>query len=391
MLAVLTPGVTALAAPMAAGAQRTIPLVTLDIGATVVDYTTIAGEPPVQQTSATIGPALHLATRLLSFDAGATWAQPADGGWSAQGGIAGTAFTPAVGVFRGEVNAAATGSAHQDETRTARLLGGVRLHAMRSSYGGWIGGAGGRVWDGAVWRATAAGDVGAWASRGTLSGLVTVAPTAVATGPDDDVRYTDIESSIAWSLGRFELGGSAGGRVGRSGPSVVTAGDRTVWASASVTAWVMREVAVVAAGGTYPVDFTQSFPGGRFAMLGVRLAVGSRRVGPAAAEALASGASAPAAVGPALVVGPATGDDPVRTIRVEAPGATRVEITGDPTGWAAAALTRVGNRWAITLALRPGVHQITIRVDGGPWRVPAGLGMARDEFGGEAGLLVVDR
>jgi hypothetical protein len=45
--------------------------------------------------------------------------------------------------------------------------------------------------------------------------------------------------------------------------------------------------------------------------------------------------------------------------------------------------------WEVSLPVTPGVHRMNLRLDGGPWIVPAGLRLERNEFGGAAGLLVV--
>ena len=115
----------------------------------------------------------------------------------------------------------------------------------------------------------------------------------------------------------------------------------------------------------------------------------------------APAASAPA-VDPTVVATPsvrvvsfATGRDEQGrvTFAVSAPGAQTVEINGDFTQWIPLRLTQDvsdASRWTAALPIEPGKYQMNIRVDGGPWIVPAGLLLLRDEFGGAVGLLVVD-
>lgn len=66
-----------------------------------------------------------------------------------------------------------------------------------------------------------------------------------------------------------------------------------------------------------------------------------------------------------------------------------VEIACDCDGWRPQAMARTGNLWAVDVRARPGVHHISIRVDGGGWIAPPGLAPIDDDFAGQAGLLVV--
>lgn len=373
-------------AASAAGAQSRPPdRFTLDAGAVSVSHAAAVGA----QGSAALTPALRLSAPLASLDAVGTWSQLAADGWSSQGAVSGTLFTPAaLGVLRAEAVASAAGSAHRDATRTGRLLGGLRLHAMGARRGAWAGGALGNVWDGIGWRRTRLGDAGLWMAGGGTTAVVTATPTVVRGGAEGELRYADVEGGVRWSGPRHELGATLGTRAGRALP-VLGGSDRRQWASATATAWMTPRLALVAAGGTYPVDFTQNFPGGRFASLGFRVALVPARAAVAPEPAPPAGAAAPArAAAPALLVAPGTGAR--RTLRLRAPGALRVELMGDPTGWAAVALVPAGGGWwTVALPLAPGTWQVTVRVDGDAWRAPAGLAVVRDEFGGEAGLLVV--
>jgi 1,4-alpha-glucan branching enzyme len=87
----------------------------------------------------------------------------------------------------------------------------------------------------------------------------------------------------------------------------------------------------------------------------------------------------------------AVGDGSYR-LALRAPGAHRVEISGDFTGWRAVPLER-GNdgQWTLTLPLAFGTHRMNARIDGGQWIVPPGLTTMSDDFSGEVGLLVIER
>ena len=76
-------------------------------------------------------------------------------------------------------------------------------------------------------------------------------------------------------------------------------------------------------------------------------------------------------------------------VRVSAPGAHRVEMMGDITGWEPRALERRETRWELRLTIDPGAHHVVVRIDGGRWVVPANLARLDDELGGTVGLIVV--
>ena len=73
------------------------------------------------------------------------------------------------------------------------------------------------------------------------------------------------------------------------------------------------------------------------------------------------------------------------------PGARLVEVNGDFTDWQPLRLDHVGgDRWKAIVALMPGVHQVSLRVDGGAWLPPPGAPTAADGFGGMVGVVVVE-
>jgi hypothetical protein len=104
-------------------------------------------------------------------------------------------------------------------------------------------------------------------------------------------------------------------------------------------------------------------------------------------ETPASPAKAPRAV--ALRVVNVAGD--LRRIEVTAPGARRVEATGDFTMWDAVELRRSsGGRFLFELHMASGVYRVQVRRDGGPWMIPANLPGMDDPDLGEAGTLVIE-
>ena len=84
-------------------------------------------------------------------------------------------------------------------------------------------------------------------------------------------------------------------------------------------------------------------------------------------------------------------DDQSWTFEVRAPGARLVEVMGDFTRWEPLQLEHVsGDRWATTVMLEPGVHQVNLRVDGGAWMAPPGAPTSADGYGGTTGVVVAE-
>jgi len=79
------------------------------------------------------------------------------------------------------------------------------------------------------------------------------------------------------------------------------------------------------------------------------------------------------------------------TLRVKAPRASTVEVSGDFTNWIPTQLRADGSGWwSVNLPLKPGKYQMNLRINGGSWVVPPGLLSMVDEFGGSVGLLIVE-
>jgi hypothetical protein len=77
------------------------------------------------------------------------------------------------------------------------------------------------------------------------------------------------------------------------------------------------------------------------------------------------------------------------TIRVLANSAARVEAYGTFSGWQPVPMQWVLDAWELQVHLPPGPQRVAVRVNGSQWRAPANLTKVTDEFGGEAGMVVV--
>lgn len=353
-----------------------------------LDGTRLRYADTVDANATAITPSLRVDWSHAILSAYGTYAQLSSA-WSADGSTSLSLFTPARRGWSGELAGTLGGSTHQDGTRTAAATAIARLHLDGQSVGAWAGAGAGMTSDGFVWRSVRQGEAGLWVANGPASLTLTVLPTAV----DDTIRYTDLSAEGEWNVGRLELDAVVGGRAGARLPSV--ASNATAWGSASAVVWVFPRVALVGSGGTYPVDYTQGFPGGRFISLGVRLALTRRESPtqvptsdePASAPALAAATPVTTGITDFRVDGSAAG---ARVLRVHALGVRRVEMMGDLTGWKAHALAPAGNGWyTLAVPANSGSYQLVLRVDGGAWGPPPGVPTVHDEFGGTTGVIVI--
>lgn len=357
--------------PLSAQAQRVSS--SIDIGGSSMRYA-----DSISTNGPALSPSIWAEWARTSLAASGTYSH-FSGGWSSQGAVSGSVFTPSAGMLVGELAGSAGGSAHADDSRTGQLLAIGRLHAMGATHGAWIGAGAGRTWDGSLWRTVLASEAGAWLNRSGLSVVGSIAPMRV----DDSIKYVDTQLSSRWVSPKLELGASVGVRGGAHVPAIGGTGNG--WGSVAVVAWLVPQIGLVLDAGTYPVDLTQGFPGGRFATLSVRLRTAPRHESRATATDDAARGTAVSSF--TVQPGSRTGE---AAIRVRAAGARAVEVMGDFTAWQPAAMRPAGDgSWFLMVPAGSGAHQLNIRVDHGAWQVPPGLPVVTDEFGGSFGLLVI--
>lgn len=301
--------------------------------------------------------------------------------WSTQGIVNASHFTrpsPRGSVW--EFAATAGGSSLSEGPSTGQALAAARWHRLGESIGGWLGASAGTQSDGATWRGLLQGELGVTLRRRGALFALQLQPTRA-----DTIEYVDARAAIELWRGAFEGSASAGVRRGAA-PSPLLA-DQREWGSLSIRWWFRPQWALEAAAGAYPADLTQGFPSGRFLSFGLRVG-GQRHV-----EALLLSPdprdrreAERAGVDRAEVV--LRGGRSV--LRVRAPSAARVEVSGDFTAWRPVAMRRDGDGWwVLETALPTGTHEVTVRVDGGAWVVPPGFSVVTDEFGGRVGRVVV--
>lgn len=354
----------------------------LDVGAVSLRYA-----DTLNVSAAALTPDVRVDWERAIAQVTGTFSQFTGGGWSTQAAISGSLFTATRRSLLGELAGIAGGSAHQDGTRTGQTIANVRLHAVSARSGGFVGTGAGGTWDGSAWRRLLLGELGGWIRNDAGMALVTITPVAV----HDSIRYVDGQLTLSRTVNSVDFSVLAGGRGGNQSPGVDT---RTrSWASLSAVAWLKPRLAVVASGGTYPVDPTQGFPGGRFLSVSVRIATPQKRVA-MKTNPDAAGVVEPETAGSGSLVEGFRVDRQSAgsvSLRVNARAAQIVEVTGDFSGWIPVKLQRTGDGWWMAaLPLERGQYQMNVRIDGGSWLVPPGLLSLQDEFGGSVGLLVID-
>ena len=371
-----------LTAPLVGGATVVPPCAaqveaSLDAAASVVKYDgylasgAVALVPSVAWRSAR--GALGARGAVLGFESGNA---------SIQGLLTAGTFSPAIGRLRVEVAGEAGASAYAGFARFAHALGRVRVHAMGRRWGVWAGPLAGRISRGDGPAEGAWGGSAGWWSR-LPGGAIEASWTRLAAG---DTAYSDLQGRVRWRRGVFDVAGAVGTRFGNRG------GGSGAYGDLSATARLSEGLSLVVAGGTYPSDPVRGSIPGRYVTAGVRLAPrasaraeASRSLG--ALLSPRSGGAAPSLDG-AEVSLERLGGLAVLVVRVA--GAQRVEVMGDFTDWQPFALTASGDgRYRYALGLPPGMHRFNLRVDGGPWGAPRGAGVATDEFGGVAAVVVV--
>jgi hypothetical protein len=371
----------ALSIVLALPASAQLARASVDVGGTGVRFA-----DSVDVTALALSPMARFAWPRAIVAAAGSWSPLGTDGWTTQGVLEATALATSRGALSGELTGSLGGSAHEDGTHTSQLLALARLHADVSRAGAWLGAGGGRTWSGEVWRSLLLGEIGGWMRTLSAWGVTTLSASATPTMVDDSLRYVDLAAEGSWETARLELTASLGARAGAVLPEF--GGARRAWGSVQAVRWFSSNAAVVAAVGTYPVDPTQGYPGGQYATLGLRLSTPAFTRAAPSSSPTAAPAESPRR--PAAEVTVITATEGQRTVRVWAPSATRVELTGDFTSWSPLGLAAAGGGWwAVTLPIKRGTYQMNIRSDGGPWRAPAGLPTLRDEFGGTVGVLAV--
>jgi hypothetical protein len=306
-------------------------------------------------------------------------------------GIALGSASYTVPVNRVRLEAGATGTilGTTDYAPSSSGMAFGRAHLLGPTWGAWLGGSGGNVHLERTTFPATTGELGAWVRRGgqrvTFS-AVTVNTSTVSTliysdqtvvRVQDPVRYADFSLIGHGAWRQFEVDAIALSRQAWRGEleSVPAASVAAAW-------WMMPNVAIAAAVGRQLADPIRGTVRARYATVALRLS--AERHGPVVPlrkPPIVSPGSA------SLIAMPLDGGSTV--VLVHAPGAQRVELVSDLTGWEARPLERRRGRWELRLTTEPGSYHVRVRINGGDWIVPANLPRIDDEMGGTVGLLVI--
>jgi hypothetical protein len=302
---------------------------------------------------------------------GAAYAQAAltkfVSGNTSEFGELGGSYTFGTGRFTVTARADGSASWYRSEEPVSTGLGGLRAQMrLTQSTGVWVGGSAGissaQLGGDDDVHGVGRGEGGVWFTARPLTVFGTV--TGVGAG---DFAYTDFVATVRLDVRRIVLSASAGTRNGDAGGGVRS------WAEADAKIPLVTNVSLVGAVGSAPTDIVRGLPGAHYISVGLHATFG-----------VLGRPGAPRAAPLAEVVRHR------RTVEIREPPGSRVEVMGDFTDWRPVLCPEIApGVFALAVPRTHGVYRINVRVDGGPWTVPPGLTAVGDDFGGEAGLLVV--
>jgi len=260
----------------------------------------------------------------------------------------------------------------------------AREHYTSSLGGGFAGVGLGQLVERGVWNRLVTADAGAYirpdrTARDELSAAIVGTDFGTLHGVGVQLRYADAIAYWTRHADRVDLTAGGDARLMSFGGLTSDAA-----ASGSAAVWFNDHVALVLAAGRALADVTRGVPSVRYLSASIRIGT---RSGEARLAALVRRARTVDEIGRVAVRVTA---DSMRLLSVREPAASTVEIMADFTQWQPVALARnADGNWTIACAIAPGGHRLALRVDGGPWTVPPNLPRVEDEFGGEAGMLIV--
>lgn len=337
------------------------------------------------------------ATRWLALSAGMLAFQTNDSAGAVQGSIGTELLLPRIPYTRIEASAAATTFGTWGDRQGRSQSGYIRPQFVREQFGvyGTLGSGSvkrdvGRFhaldWDAGVWIRKHMTSQGSWSLNVALRQAFTndfplVEDMGFELLDTNAYHYAvrDVDATVTsrWSRIELQLNG-----VLRNG--IESTRGRAGALNASATVDLTSRFALTVNAGEQLADFRTGVPSARLVGASLRWNL-IRRSTTTPAPVSRTSPKSPLAT---EVVRRAEGGATMR-VRVSAPAGARVELTGSFNDWAPVAMARIGEVFELTVELPKGTHRVAVRVNGGAWRAPTGLGRMKDDLGGEAGLVVV--
>jgi len=364
-------------------AGLTLPLVAQTTGSVAVGGSLVEYDGFLASGAAVVAPAFRFDSPVFSLGGQGSWTLFESGSSVLQGSLAAAWIAASRRAWRLELSGSAGASAYRDEQSSGHVLGGLRIHGLGRSAGGWLGAAAGRSYGaaGVPVELTAAG----WAVRRRLAFLGTF--TAAL---HDQVRYVDLLGTVRWTGSRMELEARVGARPWGRNVADATESLTGAYGELSALVGLNRWLSVALSGGKYRADPVRRTLGANYISAGLRLGSSGRAIRTAPVQEPGGSTSrvVPKEEGtPRLEI---TGRGERRSLRIRAPGAASVELMGDFTDWVPVALTQIEpGLWETALEVPAGAHRVNIRLDGGAWVVPGGLRVEQSEFGARVGVVVL--
>ncbi len=261
----------------------------------------------------------------------------------------------------------------------------VRQHVFASNYGVWLGAAAGATTRDGVFARSFAADIGLWQRWGPLylSGVATRLqsgdwPLLEASGithePGDlvfDLRDAQLTAQLRYGPHDVALTYTARAGMAKTEASF----DALMW---SGTLQISDRVALVASAGRQFADPLRGLPTAEVITASVRVSLGPKPLPVLERSMIARALVEPQPLGGGIL-----------EVRVFASDALQIIIAGDFSEWRPIRMEREEGVWVARVRLPSGKYRVAVQVNDGEWRAPRNLARVRDDFGGEAGLVVI--
>jgi len=198
----------------------------------------------------------------------------------------------------------------------------------------------------------------------------------------------DLGVDLAWRMARWSLSASRSWRQG-AGATLGRANGFSITASWQLSPALL----LMAQGGEQLADVVRGVPQARYTGIAMRwnpLRVqGVQRTARAFADTRSlSPDVVPDLRGDEVVLQRREGRGVLSLSIVATPDAV-VEVASSANEWTPVRMAFGPSGFTHVLTLHTGTHKVAVRINGGAWRAPRGLVAVDDEFGGQAGLVVV--